>query len=710
MATTTELRKSICGICEITQCGLDVHVENEIIVKVEGSKENPFNKGVLCSKGAATCEYVYHPDRIQTPLQRVGTRGSGEFVPISWEEAYRLIAERLNTIKQHDGPEAVAFFSGYAKHFRPYLKRLVHAFGSPNYLATTSNCFEATNMAQKLVFGQPTVPDIKNARCLLIWSRNPFHSNIHLARNILQAKENGLKIITVDPRITPTVERSDLHLRLRPGTDGALALAMAHTIISEKLYDEEFVAQYTHGFAEFCQYVQEFTPERGEEISGVAADKIREAARLYAGSRPASILPSACSVTHHTNGIQNQRAIFALAGLTGNFDVVGGNIANPPGFIGVFGGFATRSGEYSQPRRWEEMAPRIGEERFPVWSQLVDEGQAMHLPAQLRSGKPYPIKALVGFGLNNRMWPDSDNLLHSIDDLDFFVNVDIFMTDSCRHADIVLPACTSLERSELRCYSQRFVILTQPAIQPLYQSRSDANIIFALAAHLGIDDPLLAAGYEASMDWILAPSGMTVAELKQHPAGMAVSNPILYVPRKYQHKGFNTPSGKLEFASLVLESTGKKRGWEALPVYQPPSDSAQTTTALIKEYPFVLNTGARLPMFIHTRTFRLPSMTKFRPHPAADLNPKDAAALGVQQGDEIKISTPGGAIAVRANLTDMVLSGVVHMYHGYPQANVNQLVDRDYLDPISGFPGCKALLCRVEKITEKKDGIEGGRL
>ena len=150
----------------------------------------------------------------------------------------------------------------------------------------------------------------------------------------------------------------------------------------------------------------------------------------------------------------------------------------------------------------------------------------MHLPFQIRSGKPYPIKALIGFGMNYRMWPDSNGFLESLEKLDFFVNVDIFMTDTCKYADIVLPACTSVERSELRCYRMGYIIFTQPAIPPLYDSRSDVDIIYELAARLGLDDPLFKAGYEASVDWILEPSGISVAELKKYPGGMFVPNPM----------------------------------------------------------------------------------------------------------------------------------------------------------------------------------------
>ena len=699
--TGIEVRKSICTICDpTTQCGLDLYVKDGKIIKVEGSKEHPYSLGTLCSKGAANRQYIYSEDRLKTPLKRTGPRGSGKFKPISWDEALDTIASKFNEIKEQNGPESVVFFSGYTKYFRPYLKRLAHSFGSPNYLTESSTCHQATAMAQKLTFGLPGGPDLKNTKCLLVWSANPFHTNPGNARAILKGKERGMKLIVVDPRETPTTALADIHLQVRPGTDGALALAMANVIIHEKLHDQDFVANYSYGFEDYREYVQQFTPEKGEELTGVPADKILKAARMYASIKPAAIMPSASPVVHHTNGVQNYRAVFALAGLTGNYDIAGGNFVVPPSFIHIPGLIPTREHEFIQCRPWSEMAPRIGADRFPVWVEMIDEeAQAMHLPSQIRSGEPYPLKALIGFGMNHRMWPDSNGVLESVGKLDFFVNVDIFMTETCKYADIVLPACTSVERSELRCYPMGYIIFTQPAIPPLYDSRSDVEIIYELAARLGLDDPLLKAGYEASVDWILEPSGISVAELKKHPGGMFVPSPMKLPEKKYLKLGFKTLSGRMEFKSKVLEKYEGRPGFEALPVYTPPKYSRESTPELAQEYPFILNTGSRLPMYVHTRTFRLTWTNSLRPnHPAADISPADAARLGIKQDDAIRLSTPKDAIVVKANLTQMVQPGVIHMYHGHSEADVNLLFEGDYLDPLSGYPGFKSALCKVEKV------------
>ena len=722
-ATGIEVRKSICTICDpTTQCGLDCYVKDGRIIKVEGTLENPQNAGTLCSKGAAQRQWVYNEERLRTPMKRVGPRGSGEFAPISWTEALGTITENLQKFKAESGPESVVFYCGYPKQPRPFLQRLAMLYGSPNYCTESSACFTAMQMGWRLDYGQMAGPDLKNAKCLLVWTANPLHSNTPNARHIMDARDRGVKFIVVDPRKSPTAAIADIHLQLRPGTDGALALAMANVIISEGLHDREFCAEWTRGFEEFKTYAAEFTLERAEEITGVPAAKIHDAAVLYAATKPAAMMPSAAPVVHHTNGVQNQRAVAALVALTGNFDVPGGNVVQGPSWLEIGGaGFVTREREFEVPRPWSELPPRLGAERFPVWTEMINQAQAMDLPRQINTGEPYPVRALVAFGMNYRMWPDSLGLIEAVQKLEFIVDVDLFMTDTAKYADIVLPTCSSVERSELRCYPQKYVVYTTPVIEPLGESRSDTDIIFALADKLGIDyapSPSVPAGkylangapdfteaFEATLDWILDPSGMKIEELKRHPAGMPVPNPIPVTCKKYEKNGFPTPSGKTEFASSILEKYSDRPGIDGLPVYSEDKYSPVSAPERATEYPLVLGAGSRLPMFVHSRTFRLPWTRSLRRDPAADLNPSDAARLGIAQDDDIEISTPTGAIQVKANVTELTNPGAVQMYHDYPEADVNSLIEGDYLDPISGFPGYKGLLCAVRKVAPTETAI-----
>jgi len=347
------------------------------------------------------------------------------------------------------------------------------------------------------------------------------------------------------------------------------------------------------------------------------------------------------------------------------------------------------------------------------------------------------LRGLMAFGMNHRMWPDSNGLIAAVDKLDFVCVVDLFLTDTARHADVVLPTCSSVERSELRCYPQKYAVLTQPVIPPLGESRSDTDIIIGLVQKLGLTDPLLnpagqpsattagetpgpgrgflpngapdfGATFDNALDWILEPSGMTVAELKKHPAGMPVPNPLPAEFKKYEKTGFSTPSGKMEFTSSILEKHSDRPDIDALPTYREPALSAEATPDVAKEYPLILGTGSRLPMFIHSRTFRLPWTRSLRREAMADLHPATARRLGIVQGDRVEISSPAGSIQVLANLTELAHPETVHMFHDYPEANVNSLLRGDYLDPISGFPGFKASLCAVKKVEPTAARGEGG--
>lgn len=691
-------KKTICTVCDSSSlCGMTLLVRDGVVERVRGDADHKVSKGVLCPKGAAFREYLYNDDRIKTPLKRVGPRGTNRFEQVSWAEAYSLIADKLNCCKEKFGPETVVFGSGYAKQYRPFLKRLAHSFGSPNYITEGSTCYEALILAQKLVYGAATRPDFTNSDCLLIWGRNPFSSNLRTAVRVSEAQKRGMKLIVVDPRATPTTERADLHLQLHPGADGILAFALANIIIQKGYYDQEFVQNYAHGFAEYRAQAAKFPLAAAASATGVPAEQIEAAAEMFATANRASVLFSSQAVVHHVHGIDNQRAVCMLVGLTGNFDAEGGNRVSSVSYINQPGRIVTREQEYTQPKPWSAMKPRLGQDRYPVWSELIDEAQAMHLTEQMRTGFPYPIKALVGFGLNHRMWPASDELLAGIAGLDFFVNVELFMTPTCLHADLVLPACSSAERSEVRCYSAGYIILTQPAIEPLYESKSDVDIIFDLAKELELDDPLLEAGYERSIDWIFEPSGITVAELKKHPSGMFVPNPTPCPPQAYRRQALDTPSGKFEFFSEVLAKHNLANfRVEAL---SPPAAKSVCSP----DYPYVLNTGCRLLPHVNSRTYRVPRLLKMAGDPYfADIHPDDAAREGIGQGEAIRVTTPQGSIALFANLTPSAHPGVVHITHGNPKQNVNVLFPADYLDPISGYPGFKGVGCRLERAAKSE--------
>jgi anaerobic selenocysteine-containing dehydrogenase len=424
-----------------------------------------------------------------------------------------------------------------------------------------------------------------------------------------------------------------------------------------------------------------------EEMTGVPKSKIKEAAILYGTTKPASMLTSASATTHHLNGLQNHRAVVLLPGLTGNFDVPGGNYVEPHTFLHSWSGAPTNETKIRLLDRLKDLPPRIGEDRFPVWSRSYDpEGHSMVIPSQIKSGKPYPLKGFVGFGANHKMWPGSDSFKESLMSLDFLVNTDIFFTETCQFMDLVLPAATSFERSELKHWNAKYLMYTSPAIPPVGEARSDFDILCGIAKQLGMGELFWDGNLDRAVDEIMAPSGYTAEELKKFPAGTFVKNPLKPGYKKYEKSGFPTPSGKMEISSSVL----KDAGFDALPFYK----ASQADT---KAYPLILNTGSRLPMFIHSEMHNVPWCQELRKDPLLDINPTDAAERGIVQDDWLWLETSRAKIHVRANLTQTALQGVVHMFHGIDEANVNLLIEPDCLDPISGFPGFKSLRCQLSK-------------
>ena len=280
--------KTFCSICNPhTHCGINAQVEKGELVAVEGMPEHPANQGTLCSKGAASVQFVYAKNRLKYPMVQRGKRGSKNWERISWEEALSIVGTRLKEIRNQHGAESVVFFAGYPKWYRPFLQRLAIAFGSPNFCTESSTCNSSPTVAGNITYGHFGRPDLPRTRCLLVWSANPYHTNTTMARHLLDLKEKGVKFISVDPRVSAFAEKADLHLQLRPGTDGALAMGMIKVLIDEDLFDRSFVEQWTVGFEELWEYVNQLSLDWAEGMTGVPKGKIIEAARLYGTTKPA---------------------------------------------------------------------------------------------------------------------------------------------------------------------------------------------------------------------------------------------------------------------------------------------------------------------------------------------------------------------------------------------------------------------------------------
>lgn len=700
--TGIEIKHSLCAICSPSHhCGVDCYVKDGKIIRVEGTPEHPYNHGHLCTKGSALRNAVYREDRIRTPLRRVGQRGEGKFEPISWDEAYQTIAQKLNEVKEQYGPNSVAFLSGYCKWYRPILHRFAHVFGSVNFGTDDSTCSAAMVIANKVTAGTGAGPDMAHANTFLGWNFDGYYSAHLSVLGVQKLKERGGKVIIIDIRQTPASRNlADIFLQINPGTDGALALGMAKLIIDNGWADMDYVEKYTYGFEQYKALADQYPLDKVARITGLDPDDIYEATKLYATNGPACTNFSASALVHHINGFNSHRAIFCLTALTGNFDRAGGNVPNPATYLHKPAGFKMREHEFRSDR-YPGGVERIGAERFPLWNAQFDELQGMDLLRQLEEDKPYPVRAIFALGMNAKMYPQTDDLLRAMKDkLDFFVDTNVYMTMTAKYADIVLPACTSVERSELKAYQGGYLFYTKPAIQPLYESRSDVDILCDLARLMNLDDEYLQKGYEASLDWMMEGCGLTVADLKK--SDLPVKVPAAKWPAepgKCLRDGFKTPTGKFEFYSTAIAAIDPKYGLDPLPSYYD-SLADQNDEQTRENYPFYLCTGARLAHAIHSRAHETPWLRSLRPEPTCEINPEDGKRLGLKEGGSVELYSPYGSIRVKVKFTHKIKPGVIMMLHGYTEANVNLLIGRDHLDPYSGFPGFKGMRCNVRNVQE----------
>ena len=683
-------RNSFCDVCAPgPHCGVTCYVKDGKIIKVEGMDGHPTNHGLLCTRGQANRQYVYRKDRILTPLRRIGERGEGKFEPITWDEAYDEIVRRLNGVKAEYGPSSVAFYSGYNKWYRPFLQRLCYSFGSVNYGTESSSCFTSTIMSWRVATGADfAAPDLKNAGIFLGWCYNAYYSSYLMANGVEKARERGMKVIIVDPRITPAVEKQcDLHLRIKPGTDCALALGLARELIVNDWVDHDYIRKNVHGYEPYKAYIMDFTPERVEELTDVPAEQVRLAARMIHENMPLAINQSGAALVHHTNGMQTHRAVMALSALMGTYDRPGGMIPGPLTYAHSMAGFETLDHEFPFEKYPEGQPRPVGAERFPLWDEVVGEMQGNDLARQILEGKPYPVRALWAHGMNYRMFNGDTELEKAIKKLDFFVDIDLFLTDTAKLADIVLPCCSAFERSEFKVFGGGFGQYTEPVIAPLGQSRPDDIILVELANRLELDDDLLRSGAEACVRYMLRETPVNVDFLKANAQFPQKLEGIQTIPVG-EHK-FRTPTGKFELWSTIVE---KHPGLDPLPTYR---DSIDDTDA--EQYPFRLVSGARLPHALHSRLHDVPWLRSLRPEPTADLNDEDCRRLGICAGDEVELSTRVGSITVKANPTFTVKSGTIHMYHGYREADVNSIIPPGHNDPYSGFPGYRSVRCAAVK-------------
>lgn len=688
-----EIKHSQCAICSPgLHCGLSCYVKDGKVIKVEGWDEHPFSKGGLCTKGLSNREFLYRKDRVLYPMKRVGERGEGKFERISWEQAYTEIAEKMNAVKDKYGADKVAFYSGYNKWYRNMLARFAHSFGSQSYGTESSSCFVAGEMAWQCRTGTGMTQNLETD-LLIGWANNGFYSKYTMMGPLEKAKARGMKYIVVDPRVTPgSIRYADLHLRPHLGTDGALALTIANCLIKDDAVDHDYIEKYVHGYEEYKAYVAYFTPEKGEELTGVPARDILKAVEMIKEAKTMSITECSAPIPHHRNGLQNYRAQMSLLAITGNIDVPGGQKPAHFSFSERNAGFTTLEEEFMYETFPQDADKAVGSDIHPLWYYLRHDMQANDLPANVLKNDEKSIKALYAHGLNFRMFTDNKKWLEVFKKLDLYVDVDLFMTDSAKWADYVLPCCTSMERYELKAYPGQLLWYVRPVVEPLGESKRDVDIISELANYIGVDDEILCSGYENACKYMFRETDVDLDEVMATDGFVKVKAEPYKVGTRLE-KGWPTPTGKIELVSEVI-AQHPEWGLNALPTYVEPY------TADSEKYPFRLCAGTRIPNAIHSRLHDSPWERSLTPEPQAEMNPADCDRLGVELGDDVLVETEIGGFTYKVVPTLTVKEGEVYIYHGYREKDINSILpyDKNNWDPYSGYPAYRSAYCNVKGV------------
>jgi anaerobic selenocysteine-containing dehydrogenase len=809
---TTEVTtvRGYCALCT-AHCATIATVENGRVTRLDPDDDHP-NGGVMCIKGKAAPELVYHPDRLNYPLKRTRPKGDPDpgWQRVSWDEALDDIAARLLAIREQHGAKALALAKGTRSgtsvdDVERWLGRFLYAFGSPNWVSTTHVCNWHRDTGFSYTFGTILPrPDFAHSKSFLLWGHNPSATSLIAAHDIIAARARGMKTVVVDPRRIGIGANADMLLQVRPGADGALALALIHCLMEESWYDAAFARQWTNGgfllngatgqtvteadlsasgsglrytvwdenknqialwdaetgrydrdgvrpalfgarslrgkndediscrpvFERLGEIASAYAPEKSEKITWVPAGKVWQTALLLAHNRPVNMYMWN-GVGQHTNATQTSRAISILYALLGDFDRQGGNVIFPKVPLNDVGGKGFLSKDAA--------AIRIGRERKPLGPPASPGNCAAYdIYTAILEERPYPVKALLNFGSNTVMSSgDSRAGRKALCALGLGVAAELFMTPTAELCDYVLPAASFLEMSNLsagfehRAEAKTHLQYRAAVVEPIAERRSDTWIIFQLAERLGLGGEFWQGDIEAAYAYELAPTGLSLEQLKNSPGGISLpaqatyekhakkspSNPPL---TKGETGGF--PSGANEAIARGFATPTKKvelychkfaaHGYPALPEYVEPALSPISKPEIAADYPLVL-TNAKFTTYVHSQHRALPSLRKASPHPTADIHPETAQQYGIENKKWMMIESPRGAIKVKAHVTTNIVPGIVCCQHGWWQeckelelpshnpyeatgANPGTLIGTDLADPISGSLPHRSFLCRVK--------------
>ncbi len=734
----TERRKAQCLMCH-SHCRVTVLVKDGQLLGMEPDEDHPYSKiyapQVLgCWRARAVADWFYHPDHLNYPLKRVGERGEGKWERISWAQAFDEIGAKLDEVRKKYGPEAIAISGGTYRTDTFLRGRFLSLLGSPNIIGQAEICWGLSLALNNAMFGWWLFPVVtRETKCLITWGGGTPMLFPPIWRAFLNAKASGadLKLIVVDPRRTATADRADIWLQPRPGTDPALALGMINVIVKEGLYDKEFVDKWCFGFDKLVERADDYPPERVAEITWVPADKIREAARLYATSKPAASV-SGMGIEHLANSNEALQARFILPAITGNLNIRGGDLL-PGAHPDIVHSTDLELWELMPP---EQKKKQLGRDRFKlmgwqsydimepivkkVWGKMcagwVNTGMA-HGPTVYRAmltGKPYPVKAMITNAANPMVTQSNTKLVYkALKNLDLYVVHDFWMTPSAELADYVTPAASFLERP---CIfdgdgTAKSVFACEAAlpaqVEGKYDHRTDYDFFRELGIRLGQAEYWPWKTMEELCDYRLAPLGYTLKQFMIEKKGVDIPRTEY---KRYEQTGFATPTGKVELYSTVLE----RLGYDPLPKYEEPPESPTSTPELAREYPLILITGSRFNPMYHSEHRQIERLRKQHPEPLFQIHPDTASELGIGQGDWVWIETPRGRVRQKTQVWDGIDPRVVHAEHGwwFPElpgeepwlhgvweSNINVVTndDPEVCNQINGGWPLRAMLCKVYK-------------
>ncbi|MEM7031560.1 MAG: molybdopterin oxidoreductase family protein [Chloroflexota bacterium] len=648
------LRQQIRGVCPHDcpdTCGIVTEVENGKAVKFYADRHHPVTQGWLCVKVSPYLDHVYHPDRLQHPLKRVGPKGSGQWAQISWEEALQEISAQWQQIIAEYGAEAILPYS-YSGTLG-LLQMTVSSARFWNRMGASrlerSICCMAAITAVEATLGlrwSPAYETMPDSKLIVLWGHNPVSTAPHLMPHLTRAQRQGTEIIVIDPRCTKTAKRADWHIAPLPGTDGALALGLGHIIVQEGWHDETWLNAHTVGWPHLRERLQAYDPDTVSSLTGLSSDTIFELAKRYATTKR-SILKVADGVQRNFNGGQAVRAICALPALTGQYGQQGGGLA-----------YST-SGLYD----WDAQSVTHSQDCVKVSRKVNMNRLGAALTGEITDP---PIKSLYVFGANPvASSPNARLIVEGLKRDDLFTVVhELLMTDTADYADIVLPATSQLEQVDVhQAYGHTNLRYNHPAIAPLGECKSNWDVFRVLSESMGYDEPWLHQSADEVLDEIITASaqksvrlaGLKLDRLKSE--GQVPLNLPGTVP--FADLKFPTPSGKVELYSEVMQNLGH----DPLPTYQHKQDPILAQATNQDDALNLVSGGAH--HFVSSSMANQDGLLKREGKPFLEIHPQDAIPRNIQDGMTVRVHNARGWCLLQAVVTDTVRPGVVASPKGF---------------------------------------------